>query len=72
MDDSYDLLADDVFRADALAKVDNWDFHDRTRWVDWRKGVGPCVRAIWHTFTDDQKIRIAADAHIRERTRLED
>ncbi len=53
-DNAEEFLKDDAFRADALAKVHDWD-HNFSRWVNWRRGVGPCVRAIWHTFTDEKK-----------------
>lgn len=41
-----------------------WDKNRGRDWSwDWRDYVGDRTRAIWHTFTDEQKEAIALDAH---------
>jgi predicted metal-dependent enzyme (double-stranded beta helix superfamily) len=36
---------------------------DRAGWVhDWRNHVGERTQAIWSTFTDEQRLALAADA----------
>lgn len=40
-----------------------WDEAGRVH--DWRNHVGENVKAIWHTFTDEQKLALAEDADER-------
>lgn len=41
----------------------DWDGAGKVH--DWRNHVGDKVRAIWHTFTDEQKLILAQDADER-------
>lgn len=40
-----------------------WEFAGRVH--DWRNYVGRGVREIWHTFTPEQRMALAADADWR-------
>lgn len=47
------------------ADVDDplWDHAGKVH--DWRNHVGEGIRAIWHTFTPEQRMALAADADER-------
>jgi hypothetical protein len=32
-------------------------------YANWRDYIGPAVRGIWHTLTDEQKVTLATDAY---------
>ncbi len=55
------MTLDDI-RAQATVHRIDWNDHRRD-YYNWREFVGPQVRAIWHTLTDEQKVAIASDAY---------
>jgi hypothetical protein len=44
---------------------DSPDFENATRVHDWRNHVGDRLKAIWGTFTPEQRLAIALDAQDR-------
>jgi len=57
-------LADEL-RPEATKRRMDWN--EGNHYANWRPYVGPHVRAVWHTLTDDQKVAIACDAKARAR-----
>lgn len=51
----------DYIAKEALLSPQPWGEGGRVH--NWRNYVGEHVRALWETFTDEQKIAIAGDAH---------
>jgi hypothetical protein len=62
MEQDYDI---DQVRSEATKARMDWN--EGHKYANWRSEIGSCVRAIWHTLTDEQKIAIACDAKRRAR-----
>jgi hypothetical protein len=53
-------LSEEYMRDEALKVPQPWDEGGRVH--NWRNYIGARTRAIWDTFTDEQKIALAIDA----------
>lgn len=56
-------MSDDGYRShEKQSDVDDPQFDRAGRVHDWRNYIGESVRAIWMSFTPEQRLALAADA----------